>query len=160
MFQSAKYVFNIRDAEKNVKDSAESVMREVIGKTNIDFALAEGRDQVRQEAQDSLQNLDGNESGITVSSLLLQKSDPPPAVIDDFKDVQRARADQERLINEAQAYANRIVPEAKGEASKIRESAEAYKQEVIAVADGTHKDFYLFIKSIKRQRMSLEEEFI
>ena len=75
------------DPEKNVKDSAESVMREVIGKTNIDFALAEGRDQVRQEAQESLQKiLDRNESGITVSSLLLQKSDPPPAVIDDFKD--------------------------------------------------------------------------
>ena len=124
--------------------------------------LPEGRDQVRQEAQDSLQKiLDGNESGITVSSLLLQKSDPPPAVIDDFKDVREQELIRKRLINEAQAYANRIVPEAKGEASKIRgKCREAYKQEVIAVADGVHKDFYLFIKSIKRQRMSLEEEFI
>ena len=123
---AAKYVFNIRDPEKNVKDSAESVMREVIGKTNIDFALAEGRDQVRQEAQDSLQKiLDGNESGGYSFFTFTSKSDPPPAVIDDFKDVQRARADQERLINEAQAYANRIVPEAKGEASKVRESAES-----------------------------------
>ena len=160
---AAKYVFNIRDPEKNIKDSAESVMREVIGKTNIDFALAEGRDQVRQEAQESLQKiLDGNESGITVSSLLLQKSDPPPAVIDDFKDVQRARADQERLINEAQAYANRIVPEAKGEASKIRESAEAYKQEVIAIADGASKRFlsvyneYKEAKDVTRRRIYLE----
>ncbi len=160
---AAKFVFNIRDAEKNVKDSAESVMREVIGKTNIDFALAEGRDQVRQEAQDALQKiLDGNESGISVSSLLLQKSDPPPAVIDDFKDVQRARADQERLINEAQAYANRIVPEAKGEASKVRESAEAYKQEVIAVADGSSKRFlsvyneYKNAKDVTRRRIYLE----
>ena len=160
---AAKYVFNIRDPEKNVKDSAESVMREVIGKTNIDFALAEGRDQVRQEAQDSLQKiLDNNQSGITVSSLLLQKSDPPPAVIDDFKDVQRARADQERLINEAQAYANRIVPEAKGEASKIRESAEAYKQEVIAVADGDSQRFlsvykeYKEAKEVTRRRIYLE----
>ena len=160
---AAKYVFNIRNPEKNVKDSAESVMREVIGKTNIDFALAEGRDQVRQEAQESLQKiLDNNESGITVSSLLLQKSDPPPAVIDDFKDVQRARADQERLINEAQAYANRIVPEAKGEASKIRESAEAYKQEVIAVADGASKRFisvyneYKEAKDVTRRRIYLE----
>ncbi len=160
---AAKYVFNIRDPEKNVKDSAESVMREVIGKTNIDFALAEGRDQVRQEAQESLQKiLDRNESGITVSSLLLQKSDPPPAVIDDFKDVQRARADQERLINEAQAYANRIVPEAKGEASKVRESAEAYKQEVIAIADGSSKRFlsvykeYKEAKDVTRRRIYLE----
>ena len=160
---ASKYVFNIRNPEKNIKDSAESVMREVIGKTNIDFALAEGRDQVRQEAQDSLQKiLDRNNSGITVSSLLLQKSDPPPAVIDDFKDVQRARADQERLINEAQAYANRIVPEAKGEASKIRESAEAYKQEVIAVADGASKRFlsvyneYKEAKDVTRRRIYLE----
>ena len=160
---AAKYVFNIRNPEKNVKDSAESVMREVIGKTDIDFALAEGRDQVRQEAQDSLQRiLDNNQSGIMVSSLLLQKSDPPPAVIDDFKDVQRARADQERLINEAQAYANRIVPEAKGEASKIRESAEAYKQEVIAVADGDSQRFlsvykeYREAKEVTRRRIYLE----
>ena len=160
---AANYVFNIRNPEKNIKDSAESVMREVIGKTNIDFALAEGRDQVRTEAQDSLQKiLDNNNSGITVSSLLLQKSDPPPAVIDDFKDVQRARADQERLINEAKAYANRIVPEAKGEASKIRESAEAYKQEVIAVADGASKRFisvyeeYKEAKDVTRRRIYLE----
>ena len=160
---AAKYVFNIRNPEKNIKDSAESVMREVIGKTNIDFALAEGRDQVRNEAQESLQKiLNKNESGITVSSLLLQKSDPPPAVIDDFKDVQRARADQERLINEAKAYANRIVPEAKGEASKIRESAEAYKQEVIAIADGASQRFvsvydeYKEAKDVTRRRIYLE----
>ncbi len=160
---AAKYVFNIRNPDKNIKDSAESVMREVIGKTNINFALSEGRDQVRQEAQDSLQIiLDKNNSGITVSSLLLQKSDPPPAVIDDFKDVQRARADQERLINEAQAYANRIVPEAKGEASKVRESAEAYKQEVIAVADGASQRFlsvyneYKVAKDVTRRRIYLE----
>jgi len=160
---AAKYVFNIRNPDKNIKDSGESVMREVIGKTKIDFALAEGRDQVRQEAQVSLQKiLDNNESGITVSALLLQKSDPPPAVIDDFKDVQRARADQERLINEAKAYANRIVPEAKGEASKIRESAEAYKQEVIAIADGSSKRFlsvykeYKEAKDVTRRRIYLE----
>ena len=160
---ASKYVFNIRDPEKNIKDSAESVMREVIGKTKIDFALAEGRDQVRQEAQEALQKiLDRNNSGVTVSSLLLAKSDPPPAVIDDFKDVQRARADQERLINEARAYANRIVPEAKGEASKIRESAEAYKQEVIAVADGSSKRFlsvyneYKEAEYVTRRRIYLE----
>jgi membrane protease subunit HflK len=160
---AAKYVFNIRNPDKNIKDSAESVMREVIGKTNINFALSEGRDQVRQEAQESLQKiLDRNDSGITVSSLLLQKSDPPPAVIDDFKDVQRARADQERLINEAQAYANRIVPEAKGEASKVRESAEAYKQEVIAIADGASQRFlsvyneYKLAKDVTRRRIYLE----
>ena len=160
---AAKYVFNIRNPDKNIKDSAESVMREVIGKTNINFALSEGRDQVRLEAQESLQRiLDRNDSGITVSSLLLQKSDPPPAVIDDFKDVQRARADQERLINEAQAYANRIVPEAKGEASKVRESAEAYKQEVIAIADGASQRFlsvyneYKLAKDVTRRRIYLE----
>ena len=158
-----KFVFNIRDPEKNIKDTAESVMREVIGRTRIDYALAEGRDQIRLESQELLQKiLDKNDSGIFVSSLLLQKSDPPPTVIDDYKDVQRARADQERLINEAQAYANRIVPEAKGEASKIRESAEAYRQEVIARADGASKRFlsvyneYKLAKEVTRRSIYLE----
>ena len=81
---------------------------------------------------------------------------------DDYKDVQRARADLERAINEAQAYANRIVPEAKGEASKVRESAEAYRQEVIARADGASKRFisvydeYKVAKDVTRRRIYLE----
>ena len=83
-------------------------------------------------------------------------------MIDDYRDVQRARADQERLVNEAQAYANRIVPEAKGEAAQIREGAEAYRQRVIAEADGAAQRFisvykeYEQAKDVTRQRIYLE----
>ena len=157
------FVFNLRNPDQNVRDSAESVMREIMGRTPIEFALAEGRDQVRQAAQVLLQEiLDRYKTGIVVSALLLQRADPPPQVIDDYRDVQRARADQERLVNEAQAYANRIVPEAKGEAAQIREGAEAYRQRVIAEADGAAQRFisvykeYEQAKDVTRQRIYLE----
>ena len=85
-----------------------------MGRTNIEFALSEGREQIRQEAQQMLQEiLDSYNAGIIISSLLMQRVDPPATVIDDYRDVQRARADKERLINESEAYANRIVPEAR-----------------------------------------------
>ena len=157
------FVFNLRNPDQNVRDSAESVMREIMGRTPIEFALAEGRDQVRRQAQALLQEImDRYKTGIVVSALLLQRADPPPQVIDDYRDVQRARADQERLVNEAQAYANRIVPEAKGEAAQIREGAEAYRQQVIAEADGAAQRFlsvyneYEQAKDVTRQRIYLE----
>ncbi len=157
------FVFNLRNPDQNVRDSAESVMREIMGRTPIEFALAEGRDQVRQQAQALLQEiLDRYKTGISVTALLLQRADPPPPVIDDYRDVQRARADQERLVNEAQAYANRIVPEAKGEAAQVREGAEAYRQRVIAEAEGAAQRFlsvyeeYEQAKDVTRQRIYLE----
>ncbi len=160
---AADFVFNIRNPDQNVKDGAESVMREILGRTPIEFALAEGRDQVRQEAQALLQEiLDSYNAGIAVSALLMQRADPPPPVIDDYRDVQRARADQERLVNEAQAYANRIVPEAKGEAAQIRQGAEAYRQRVIAEADGAAQRFlsvyeeYRLAEDVTRKRIYIE----
>ena len=117
---AADFLFNVRSPDRNIKDGAESVMREIMGRTDIEFALSEGREQIRQEAQKMLQTiLDSYNAGIMISSLLMKRVDPPQTVIDDYRDVQRARADKERLINEAEAYANRIVPEARGEASKI-----------------------------------------
>ena len=157
------FVFNLRNPDQNVRDSAESVMREIMGQTPIEFALAEGRDQVRQQAQLLLQEiLDRYKTGISLTATLLQRADPPPPVIDDYRDVQRARADQERLVNEAQAYANRIVPEAKGEAAQIREGAEGYRQRVIAEAEGAAQRFlsvygeYAQAKVVTRQRIYLE----
>lgn len=160
---AADFVFNIRNPDQNVKDGAESVMREIIGRTDIEFALAEGREQVRQEAQALLQDLlDRYDSGIAVSALLLQRADPPPPVIDDYRDVQRARADEERLINEAQAYANRIVPEARGEAEQVLQGAEAYRQRVTAEAEGSAQRFlavydeYRQAEDVTRRRIYLE----
>jgi len=134
-----------------------------MGRTNIEFALSEGREQIRQEAQGMLQEiLDSYKAGIVISSLLMQRVDPPATVIDDYRDVQRARADKERLINESEAYANRIVPEARGEASKILAEAEGYKEQVIARAEGAAQRFisiydeYSNAKAVTKRRIYLE----
>ena len=160
---AANYLFNIRNPSQNIKDGAESVMREIMGRTNIEFALSEGREQIRQEAQQMLQEiLDSYNAGIIISSLLMQRVDPPATVIDDYRDVQRARADKERLINESEAYANRIVPEARGEASKIMAEAEGYKEQVIARAEGAAQRFisiyneYANAKDVTKRRIYLE----
>ncbi len=97
-----------------------------------------------------------------MTELLLQRSDPPEAVIDDYRDVQRAKADQERLINEAQAYHNRIIPEANGQAAQVRQEAEAYKGQVVARAEGAAKRFtavydqYRLAKEVTKKRIYLE----
>ena len=160
---ASDFLFNVRSPDRNIKDGAESVMREIMGRTNIEFALSEGREQIRFEAQKMLQAiLDSYNAGIAISSLLMQRVDPPQTVIDDYRDVQRARADKERLINEAEAYANRIVPEARGEASKMIAEAEGYKQQVIARADGSAQRFisiyneYANAKDVTKRRIYLE----
>ncbi|MHA1571789.1 MAG: FtsH protease activity modulator HflK, partial [Alphaproteobacteria bacterium] len=160
---AALFAFNVRNPSQTVKDAAESAMREVIGRTNISSALSEGRQQVAQETRELLQSiLDKYESGMRVTELLLQRADPPQAVIDDYRDVQRARADLERLINEAQAYRNRIVPEANGQAAQLREEAQGYKQQVVARAEGAASRFeavyeqYRRAQDVTRQRIYLE----
>ncbi len=160
---AADYLFNVRSPSQNIKDGAESVMREIMGRTEIEFALSEGREQIRQEAQQMLQEmLDSYKAGIIITSLLMQRVDPPATVIDDYRDVQRARADKERLINESEAYANRIVPEARGEASKILADANGYKEQVIARAEGAAQRFisiydeYAKAKDVTKRRIYLE----
>jgi membrane protease subunit HflK len=91
--------------------------------------------------------LDDADSGILVTQVQLQRVDPPGVVIDAFNDVQRARADQERTRNEAEAYANDIIPRARGEASHIAEESEAYKSQVINLAQGDAKSFQLIYAS-------------
>jgi membrane protease subunit HflK len=157
------FAFNIRNPDATVKAAAESAMRETIGQTKIASALAEGRQEVAASARELLQaTLDEYDSGIVVTELLLQRADPPQAVIDDYRDVQRARADQERLINEAQAYRNSIVPQARGQASQIRNEAQAYKEQVVARAEGAASRFeavyeqYRLAKDVTRQRIYLE----
>lgn len=157
------FAFNIRNPDSTVKAAAESAMREVIGETKIASALAEGREEVANQAQDLLQTmLDDYRSGILVSDVLIQRADPPQAVIDDFRDVQRARADQERVINEAQAYRNRIVPQANGQAAQIRNEAQGYKEQVVARAQGAAQRFeavfdqYRLAKDVTKRRIYLE----
>ena len=106
--------------------------------------------------------LDSYGAGVLVTQVQLQKVDPPAQVIDAFRDVQAARADQERLQNEAQAYANRIIPEARGEAERILQAAQGYRDQVIALAKGEADRFisvydqYKKAPDVTRQRIFIE----
>src|SRR6516162_10531805 len=132
-----EYLFNIQNPEITVKEVAESAMREVVGQNNIQPILTEARQKTEQAVQKLMQDvLDFYGSGVRVDKVQLQKVDPPSQVIDAFRDVQAARADKERLQNEAFAYANRIVPEARGEAERILQAARAYKEQTVAEATG------------------------
>ena len=160
---AADFLFNIENQEATVKAVAESAMREVVGRAQIQPILSQGRQETELSAQELIQRvLDQYGAGIEVTQLQLQKVDPPTAVIDSFRDVQAARADQERLQNEAEAYANRVIPEARGDAARITEAAEAYRNAVIADARGQASRFnaiyaeYRLAPEVTRQRMFLE----
>ena len=114
------YVFNIRNPDATVKTAAESAMREVMGHTEIASAFAEGRGKIETDTEALLQGiLDYYGAGIAITQVQLQKVDPPGPVIDAFRDVQSAKIDQQRLVNEAEAYRNDVVPRAHGDASRI-----------------------------------------
>jgi len=147
---AGKYLFNLRDPEKSVKSVSESVMREVIGNSRIASVLAEGRKDIEGKSIQAIQSvLDKYGSGVQITQLQLQKVDPPDQVIDSFRDVQRARADKEKSINEAIAYRNDIIPKARGEAAKIVQESEAYKQEVVARSQGDANRFNSILNSYK-----------
>jgi membrane protease subunit HflK len=157
------YLFNIRNQEGTVKAASESAMREVVGRTPIASALAEGRKQIETDTLKLLQDiLNSYGAGITVTEVQLQKVDPPAPVIDAFRDVQRARADQERKRNEAEAYRNSILPIARGEAVRLVQEAEAYKAQVVAQAQGDTQRFlsvydaYLTSKDVTTRRIYIE----
>jgi modulator of FtsH protease HflK len=144
------FLFNVRAPEQTVKAAAESAMREVVGRTPIAQVLTEGRGKIQDDTQRLLQEvLDSYKAGITITRVVSQKVDPPDQVIDAFRDVQRARADQERLRNEAEAYRNNIIPVARGEAVKLEQDAEAYKQEIVARSQGEAQRFVSVYDSYK-----------
>ena len=160
---AAAFLFNIQNPEGTVKAVAESAMREVIGRSNIQPILTGARTTTEQAVQQLMQRtLDNYGSGIQITQVQMQKVDPPAQVIDSFRDVQAARADLERLQNEAQTYANRIVPDARGRAAQITQAAEGYKQQAIAEARGQSARFlkvydeYVKAKDVTRERIYLE----
>ena len=147
---AGKFLFNVRNPEGSVKAVSESVMREVIANSLISSALAEGRKDIETKSIKAIQLvLDKYGSGVQITQLQLQKVDPPDQVIDSFRDVQRARADKEKAINEAIAYRNDIIPKARGNAAKIVQESEAYKKEVIARSEGDANRFNSILKSYK-----------
>ena len=164
--KSAKdYLFNIKDdiGESTIKVSAESAMREVIGRVKISEALSEQRQEIEQRAKKILQDLlDNYHSGIEVVSVGILYSYVAPEVRDAYRDIQSAKADKEKEINEAFAYKNDIIPRARGEAQAVIEEAKAYKESVIAKATGEAERFknivsqYQNAKDTTKKRMYIE----
>lgn len=160
---AGEFLFKIRDPETTVKKAAESAMREVIGRTELQPALTEARQQIETATRNLLQNmLDEYHAGIEITQVQLQKSDPPTPVVDAFNDVQRARSDRERLRNEAEAYRNDIIPRARGEAVRLVQEASAYREQVVNLARGDAKRFvavyeaYAQARDVTSRRMYLE----
>src|SRR6516165_3966489 len=158
-----QFLFNIQNPEGTVKAVAESAMREVIGRSEIQPILTGARQNVETAVQDLMQRvLDTYQSGVQITQVQMQKVDPPQQVIDSFRDVQAARADAERAQNEAQTYANRVVPEARGRAAQILQAADAYREQTVAEATGQASRFlqvyeqYKKAPDITRQRLYLE----
>ncbi len=157
------YLFNVEDPDPTIKAVAESAMREVVGRSQFENILTQDRETIQIEVKDLMQKtLDGYGVGVTITSVAMQKADPPNEVIDAYRDVQAARADQERLRNEAEGYANKVIPEARGSAARIVQDAEAYRQKVIAEASGQARRFlsvlaqYRTAPDITKRRMYLE----
>src|SRR6202158_5814434 len=157
------YRFNIQNPEGTVKAVAESAMREVVGRSEIQPILTGARQTVENAVQELMQKtLDHYGAGIFVQQVQLQKVDPPAQVIDAFRDVQAARAELERAQNEAQTQPNRVVPEARGNVAKITQAAEAYKSQTVAEATGQTSRFlkiyeqYKKAPDVTRERMYLE----
>jgi len=160
---AGNFLFKIQDPQGTVKAAAETAMREVIAKSQLQPILTEGRAIIEAETEEIIQSiLDEYNSGIQITQVQTQKADPPDQVIDAFRDVQAARADMERSKNEAEAYANDVIPRARGEAQKILQAAEAYKKEVVAKAEGEASRFvaiyteYAKAKVVTQERMYLE----
>ncbi len=150
---AADYLFNIQSPDLTVKAIAESAMREAVGQSQIDVLQTTGRNDAQNKVRQLMQDaLDSYKSGILITEVKLQKVDPPSEVIDAFRDVQAARADQERLQNEAQSYANTVVPKARGNVSQITQAAQAYKARVVAEAQGETKRFLAVLEQYKKAK--------
>ncbi len=159
----ADYLFNNRMPDENVRQAAETAIREVVGKNKMDYVLYEGREQVAAAATKLMQEiLDRYKSGIVISKLTMQNAQPPEQVQAAFDDAVKAGQDRERQKNEGQAYANDVIPRAKGTAARLIQESEGYKQSVIANAEGDASRFrqilveYEKAPAVTRERMYLD----
>lgn len=157
------FLFQVRDPQETLRDSAESAMREVVGSTTIDEALTEGRLEIQTRAQALLQEiLDSYKTGLQITTVKLQDVTPPGPVQDAFKDVINAEQDRERAINEAQGFANDIVPKARGTAAQLVNEAQGYAASVVKEAEGAAERFelvsvaYSKAPDVTRKRMYIE----
>src|SRR5579872_2105419 len=160
---AADFLFNIQNPEGTVKAVAESAMREVVGRSDIQPILTNDRDKIQQAVLELMQKtLDGYGSGIQIQQLQMGQVNPPADVIQSFNDVQNAKTELESAQNQAQTYANQVVPQARGQAAQITQGAEGYKQQAIAEAKGQSARFlkvyeeYKKAPDVTRERLYLE----
>lgn len=157
------YLFNVADPDVTLKQVIESAQRAVIGKSTMDFVLTEGRSNIADEIKTEIQQtMDDYKTGIRVSNVNLVDAQPPDEVQNAFEDAIKAREDEQRLKNEAEAYANEVVPKARGAAARLMEESEAYRQKSIARAEGESSRFLKLLTEyekspgITRERMYLD----
>jgi modulator of FtsH protease HflK len=157
------YAFNVRNPDETLKEVAESAIREIVGRSELDFVLEQGRQEITAKTKELIQRtLDSYKSGIEVTTVNLQGVSVPEQVQSSQRDAIKAREDRERLALEAQAYANDILPKAKGSAARQSEDAIAYKARIVADAEGEAQRFtqllasYLRAPGVTRQRLYFE----
>lgn len=161
--EATDYLFKIADPDVSVRRVTESAIRDIIGQSTLTYVITEGRAQIATEAMALIQDvLDVYESGIEVTSVNMQPAKPPEAVKAAFDDAIKAREDEQRKINEAEAYRNEVVEKAAGEAARIRLEAEGYRDKVIAQAEGEASRFDQLYKEynkapeVTRKRLYIE----
>ncbi len=158
-----EYLYSVRDPNLTLREATESAVREIVGKSNMDFVLTEGRSDISGRAASLIQGiLDSYNTGLIVTSVTMQDAQPPEQVQHAFDDAVKAREDEQRLISEAEAYSNDVLPRARGAAAREIEEANAYQEQVIAKAEGDASRFeqvlkeYVKAPEVMRQRMYLE----
>jgi membrane protease subunit HflK len=159
----ADYLFNSREPDETVLQAAETAVREIVGKSSMDFVLYEGRAEVASRSHKLMQAiLDRYGTGINISKVTMQNAQPPEQVQAAFDDAVRASQDRERQKNEGQAYANDVIPKARGMAARLKEESEGYRQRVIERAEGDASRFrqivteYSKAPQVTRDRLYIE----
>ena len=159
-----EFIFNVKDPALTLRQVTESAVRAVIGQSELDYVLTEGRSEIAQQQQQLMQDIlaDDYKSGILIVTVEMQPAKPPEDVKAAFDDAIKAREDEQRLVNEAEAYRNDILPRARGGAARVREEANGYKASVIAKSEGDAARFdqllteYELAPEITRKRLYLE----
>ena len=157
------YQFNVRDPDETMHQAMESAVREIVGKSEMDFIITGGRADVVARAQELMQSiLDQYQTGLVITSLNMEDAQAPQQVQGAFDDAVKAREDEVRYKNEAEAYANDVLPTARGQAARLLEEANAYKEQVIAEAEGETARFlsvlaqYKLAPSVTRKRLYID----
>jgi modulator of FtsH protease HflK len=158
-----EWLFNNKNPDDNVLQAAETAIREVVGKSKMDFVLSQGRGEISSRVKALMQQiLDRYKTGISITTVNLQGASAPEQVQPAFEDVVRAQQDRERFKNEGQAYANDVVPKARGIAARLIEEANGYRQSMISTAQGDASRFrqilgeYEKAPAVTRERIYLE----